>query len=561
MAQRDCDEQWGQLNPMSEVEAQAFCCELYDRDEFVGLGAEDAEGRLMLRAGGKPPGAEVVPVRPPSGRIAVVCGAQDAAARQLAALYPGRVEVREPGGSLAEALREAQFAVISCDDEQQRPRVPWGELHDFAQRGGTVIASLDDYATARDLTCLRRMSNRRHFLQVEVEHDLFGGCAVGDRIPWHGRGENRPIFQQLSFRCLADFAPDGNRRTLAMSSVTGLPVAVEERVGSGRVIALDLLAVNRDAGGTFGSKNKWVLPGNILGGSVRYSRWWPAQLEYDTQYVELLAELAARFEGALSVEQAGDDAAGNPIHLMRLGAAGRPVFMLVAVLHGWEVMNAHGLLRLVEFMLESRESDRKIRWLLDNFGLCVLPIMNPWGYKLSIQTNANDCDLNRNYPVCWEEYDGDGGWRADYSAEQLRGRAPFSEPEARIIRDLVEGEQVIGLIDFHQHGWQSGHTFMYPEDASGRRSEQILFAHALASARLSNRFLCDSETQMELKLSTNVSRKPFLRRWADSVGIPAITQETVGGFEDSFSNGEVVAEVALAFCQCLGLAYLTEQQG
>jgi len=545
---------------MSDERPALTCCEIYADGEFVGLGEIADDGSVALRAGTMPEGAEVMPVEPPSGPIALIADAGGNATRELGALYPGRVH-RADAVAPAAILEGVELAVVACDDADLRSSVAWDALESFARGGGTVMASLDDYAQTRGLTCPQRTRNERPHLVVEAEHELFAGCRVGDRIPWHNLHLDRPIFSFLGFRFLEDFEPGDNRRVLARSDALGKPVAVEERIGDGRIIALDLLEPRQDAGGVDGSRNKWVLPGNILGESVRYSRWWPQRLDYDTEYPDLLRDLAARFE-AVSVAEIGHASDDSPLYMLRIGEAHLPAFALVGVLHGCEVMNAHGLLALVEALCQDGGEDARVRWLLEHFQLLVLPIMNPWGYRVSIQSSATDCDLNRNFPTCWDEYEGDPGrWFSNYTREQFRGAAPFSEPETQAIRDVCDREPVIGLIDYHQHQWAAGHWFMLPQDTSAPHRDQVLFSYDLARRRLRNRFLRDSETQLDIAFSDAITRKPFLRRWADSQGITSITQETVGWFEDSFSNGEVVAEVALAFCQAVGLAHLTASEG
>jgi len=530
------------------------CCEIYHKGAFLGLGETDDDGSIQLRAGKMPDGAQVVPVTPPDEPIALVADADGRARGELNALYPGRIVGPE-------RLSEVRLAVVCCDDAELRAAVNWEALEACARAGGTVIASLDDYAQARGLTCPQRTRNERPHLVIEVEHDLFAGCRVGDRIPWHNVQPDRPIFPFLGFRFLRGFEASAERRVLARSDALGDPVAVEERLGAGRIIALDLLEPRREAGGFDGSRNKWVLPGNLLGGSVRHARWWPRKLDYDTEYPEALRDLASRFD-AVSLAEIGRAGDESPLYMVRVGASERPAFVLVGALHGCEIMNSHGLLGLVEALCTDGGEDPRIAWLLERFQLLVLPVMNPWGYRASIQSSASDCDLNRNFATFWEEYPGDPGrWFSNYTSEQFRGPAPFSEPETRAIRDLCAAEPVIGLIDYHQHQWAAGHWFMFPQGEQAPFADQVLFSHRLANARLSNRFLRDSETQPDLFLSTALTRKPFLRQWAHSVGITAITQETVGWFEDSFSNGEVVAEVALAFCQAVGLQHLATTEG
>lgn len=528
--------------------SEPHCCEIYHQGAFVGLG-EMAEGMsIELRAGRMPEGAEIVPVVPPDEPIALIADAEGRARGELNALYPGRIVGPE-------RLGKVRLAVVCCDDPELRGATDWAALEACARSGGTVIASLDDYAHARGLECPQRTRNERPHLVVGVEHELFAGCRVGDRIPWHHTQPDRPIFPFLGFRFLRGFEETAERRVLARSDALGDPVAVEERIGAGRIIALDLLEPRREAGGFDGCRNKWVLPGNLLGGSVRHARWWPRKLDYDTEYPQVLHDLADRFD-AIAVSEIGRAGDDSPLFMLRVGAADRPAFALVAALHGCEIMNSHGLLGLVEWLCADGGADPRVAWLLEHFQLLVLPVMNPWGYRVSIQSSASDCDLNRNFPTFWDEYPGDPGrWFSNYTRAQFRGPAPFSEPETRAIRDLCAAEPVIGLIDYHQHQWAAGHWFMFPEESDNPLAAQVLFSHRLANSRLRNRFLRDSATQQDVRLSTSVTRKPFLRRWADSIGLAAITQETVGWFEDSFANGEVVAEVALAFCQAVGLEH------
>ncbi len=527
------------------------CCEIYDGGRLVGLGLVNDDDTVEVTAGQAPREPEFEIVEPPASPIALIADEGGRVERELNALYPQRVVG-------ADDLDGAPFAVVACDDPDLRARVDWAKLEEFARRGGAIIASLDDYAHVRGLTLKQRTRTDRPHLEVVAEHALFNGCDIGTRIPWHNVHLDRPIFDFKGFRFLEGFVADDTHRVLARSDAVGQPVAVEETVGQGRIIALDLLEPRQEAGGVDGSRNKWVLPGNILGGSVRYSRWWPRRLDYDTEYPDLLHELSGRYDG-VSVTEIGHASDGSPLYMLRVGDERKPAFMLVGALHGCEVMNPHGLLALVEVLCD-QDDDPRIAWLLDHFQLLVLPIMNPWGYRASIQSSKTDCDLNRNFPTCWEEYEGDPGrWFSNYTREQFRGPAPFSEPETRAIRDISEREPVIGLIDYHQHQWEAGHWFMFPEDSTSRFAEQVRFSYHLARERLRNRFLRDSENQLEFRFSDASTRKPFLRRWADSQGITAITQETVGLFEDSFSNGEVVAEVALAFCQAVGLQHLATE--
>ena len=67
-----------------------------------------------------------------------------------------------------------------------------------------------------------------------------------------------------------------------------------------------------------------------------------------------------------------------------------------------------------------------------NVGLWIIPNLNPDGFARGERKNANGVDLNRNFPVGWKSASGDS------RSENYRGKQPFSEPESRITKRLVE---------------------------------------------------------------------------------------------------------------------------
>jgi hypothetical protein len=65
---------------------------------------------------------------------------------------------------------------------------------------------------------------------------------------------------------------------------------------------------------------------------------------------------------------------------------------------------------------------------------------NPGGDE---RFNANDVDLNRNFDCNWQPT---SRWRGQ---EVSAGSGPFSEPEARAIRDFVQSNQLSAAVFFH----------------------------------------------------------------------------------------------------------------
>ena len=65
-----------------------------------------------------------------------------------------------------------------------------------------------------------------------------------------------------------------------------------------------------------------------------------------------------------------------------------------------------------------------------------VPIANPDGWHHGTRNNANDVDLNRNFPYEWRRHDG--------------GPAPLSEPESRALASTVEAIRPSLVIWVHE---------------------------------------------------------------------------------------------------------------
>ncbi|KAJ9597776.1 hypothetical protein L9F63_011384 [Diploptera punctata] len=86
---------------------------------------------------------------------------------------------------------------------------------------------------------------------------------------------------------------------------------------------------------------------------------------------------------------------------------GVPSVKLIGNIHGNEPVGREVLLHLIEFFVMNYESDDKVRWLLDNTRIHILPCLNPDGFQISIQgrcgvgpgrENRRHVDLNRSFP-------------------------------------------------------------------------------------------------------------------------------------------------------------------
>lgn len=134
----------------------------------------------------------------------------------------------------------------------------------------------------------------------------------------------------------------------------------------------------------------------------------------------------------------GQSVAGRAIEGYEIGR-GTEVILMLGSIHGNEMGTTDLLTQLIEEVIASPSLVSK------NKKLVVIPMANPDGFIDRIdKSNANGVNLNLNFPTAkWEHY-GSGGTYA--------GPEPFSEPESRIIRDVVERYQPAALIAFHARG-------------------------------------------------------------------------------------------------------------
>lgn len=130
-------------------------------------------------------------------------------------------------------------------------------------------------------------------------------------------------------------------------------------------------------------------------------------------------------------ERIGSSVRGKPIEAIRLGDPTSPrKALVVGVIHGDEP----GGLR-VTAALRRRFSD------IQGVDLWVVDTANPDGLAAHGRANGHGVDLNRNWSYRWRPGARDGYYP---------GPRPFSEPEARAMRALIERVQPRVSVWFHQ---------------------------------------------------------------------------------------------------------------
>ena len=94
-----------------------------------------------------------------------------------------------------------------------------------------------------------------------------------------------------------------------------------------------------------------------------------------------------------------------------------PMMKYVGNMHGNEVISRQVLIYLAEYLAAHYGSEPRVTRLLNNTEIFLLPSLNPDGYESSVEgacdnnrrgrNNANNVDLNRNFPRQFDEPQGD----------------------------------------------------------------------------------------------------------------------------------------------------------
>ena len=126
----------------------------------------------------------------------------------------------------------------------------------------------------------------------------------------------------------------------------------------------------------------------------------------------------------------GKSVEGRSVECFLLGEGDDVIFILAAI-HGDEHMGIPLVQRLAVYLHEHRH-------LLQGHKVILMPIANPDGVVHYSHLNANNVDLNRNFDAAnWRK----GKWM---------GAHALSEPEARIIKQLIQEYSPNRIVSIHQ---------------------------------------------------------------------------------------------------------------
>lgn len=159
---------------------------------------------------------------------------------------------------------------------------------------------------------------------------------------------------------------------------------------------------------------------------------------YETLTSELQAIAAARPD-LVRLSSLGQSVQGRQLWMMKITRypdleEDEPEVAYVAAMHGDEVVGKELLVGLIHHLLDGYGTDPRATALVDNTEIWIMPSMNPDGTALNQRYNANNIDLNRNFPDWFADPNNTPGGRA---------------PETAALMQWVAGRSIMLSANFH----------------------------------------------------------------------------------------------------------------
>lgn len=209
--------------------------------------------------------------------------------------------------------------------------------------------------------------------------------------------------------------------------------------------------------------------------------------------------------------------------------------LLSSGMHTYELSAHFGCGWLIKSIMEKHNDNLMLKYLYENVRIKIIPIVNPWGWNQNPKTygNVNGVNPNRNFD--YKDSNGDSVWSkfpvyssnksdSNYNEWNVKGSAPFSESEVKILRDwALKNKDVAEFwIDCHTGlGLGPWDNFLYYSSDSELKTNI-----EKALERLENRI----KTKYHVTTATKEVRiddaGSIRLNWAEKIaGIPGLTVE------------------------------------
>lgn len=216
------------------------------------------------------------------------------------------------------------------------------------------------------------------------------------------------------------------------------------------------------------------------------------------------------------ITKIGESENGQPIEIYSFGT-GTKLYLVVAGTHGGYEINTVVLAdKLINYFSEN------LNEIPEGSTLLILRVLNPDGLKFSNlnvgRPNANNVDLNRNFPFEWSPLHSTDGCK-DYG-EITTGAYPGSESETWAFIQFFLAHSIQALVSYHSSG-----PGIYPainQDYPGSEALAKRLSSVSGYPYPGTPFFCEFGGE--------------LTEWAASLGIPAVDVELTDHWNIEFAN-------------------------
>lgn len=150
-----------------------------------------------------------------------------------------------------------------------------------------------------------------------------------------------------------------------------------------------------------------------------------------------------------------------------------PSILFNSMHHAREVMTPEVAIDIIEYLLKNYDSDNETRNWVDLNEIWIIPMVNVdgsakvWsGHPLWRKNTRGGfgVDLNRNYPLTWNDCRGSSGRR---SSDTYRGEFAGSEPETQAMMEFIKLTRPVFDISYHSFS----EIVIYPHGCKKRRTQ------------------------------------------------------------------------------------------
>jgi MYXO-CTERM domain-containing protein len=203
-----------------------------------------------------------------------------------------------------------------------------------------------------------------------------------------------------------------------------------------------------------------------------------------------LTELVGLAGGRAKLVTIGKSIQGRDLRALLVSSrpddAARASIIVTGAQHPREWLSPMVAMGIADGLVTGYDGDARVKSVVDNLNVYVVPVMNPDGYVRTFNGNrlqrknmrpGCNVDTNRNFPTAF-------GQKASKSCdgETTSGAAPFSEPESQALRALAELQTHLRLyVDYHSAGNQVMIPYAYTQEAPPGLAKNREWGNLLAS--------------------------------------------------------------------------------